>query len=156
MDMNLGKLWEIVRDREAWHAAVHEVTKSQIRLSDWRTTLAASDLLRVFYVSKGSTWPNGWNQTQQESLSWTKNIPLSKCWIFTYRSVIFPRFKIHDSGTSPLSNNLSFLPLWNMVFTISKTPQSLCVLCAKSPQSCLILCDPVDCCLPGSPVYEIL
>ena len=32
--MDLGKLWEIVRDREAWHAAVHEVTKSQIRLSD--------------------------------------------------------------------------------------------------------------------------
>ena len=30
MDMNLGKLREMVRDREAWHAAVHRVTKSQI------------------------------------------------------------------------------------------------------------------------------
>ena len=29
MNMNLGKLWEMVRDREAWHAAVHGVTKSQ-------------------------------------------------------------------------------------------------------------------------------
>ena len=27
MDMNLGKLWEMVRDREAWHAVVHGVTK---------------------------------------------------------------------------------------------------------------------------------
>ena len=30
MDMNLGKFWEIVRDREAWNAAVQEVTKSQM------------------------------------------------------------------------------------------------------------------------------
>ena len=34
MDMNLGKLWEIVKDRGAWGAAVHGVTKSQTRLSD--------------------------------------------------------------------------------------------------------------------------
>ena len=34
MDMNLSKLWEMVKDREAWHAAVHEVTRSQIQLSD--------------------------------------------------------------------------------------------------------------------------
>ena len=32
MNMNLGKLWEMVRDREAWRAAVQEVTKSQTRL----------------------------------------------------------------------------------------------------------------------------
>ena len=34
MDMNLGKLWEMVRDREAWHAAVHRVTKSWTQLGD--------------------------------------------------------------------------------------------------------------------------
>ena len=35
MDMNLSKLQEIVKDREAWCAVVHGVTKSQTRLSDW-------------------------------------------------------------------------------------------------------------------------
>ena len=34
MDMSLGKLWEMVKDREGWRAAIHRVTKSQTRLSD--------------------------------------------------------------------------------------------------------------------------
>ena len=34
MDMSLGELWEMVKDREAWRAVIHGVTKNQTRLSD--------------------------------------------------------------------------------------------------------------------------
>ena len=35
MDMGLGELWELVMEREAWHAVVHEVAKSQTWLRNW-------------------------------------------------------------------------------------------------------------------------
>ena len=38
VEMSLSKLWEIVKEREAWQAAVHRVANSQTQLSDWTTT----------------------------------------------------------------------------------------------------------------------
>ena len=46
MDMSLSKLRETVKDREAWYAAVHEVTKSWTWLNDWPTTTLFSDQWR--------------------------------------------------------------------------------------------------------------
>ena len=40
MDMSLSKSWEIVKNREAWRAAIHGVTKSWTPLSDWKATTA--------------------------------------------------------------------------------------------------------------------
>ena len=43
-DMSLNKLQEIVKDREAWHAAVHGLAKSQTQLSDWTTAALITDV----------------------------------------------------------------------------------------------------------------
>ena len=42
VDMVLSKLWEIVKDREAWRAAVHRVTKSWTQLSGWTPSSIAN------------------------------------------------------------------------------------------------------------------
>ena len=62
MDMSLSELRELVMDREAWRAAIHEVTKSWTRLSDWtelngsettwQTSMLYSDIVHLIYVNK--------------------------------------------------------------------------------------------------------
>ena len=61
IDMNLGKFQEIVRGREAWRAAVHGISKSQTRLSDWTTqhkNFVSSNRIFKQMALERSTWHN--------------------------------------------------------------------------------------------------
>ena len=51
MDMSLRKLREILKDRETWHAAVHGVTKSWTRLSNWTATITKARIKAVHSVT---------------------------------------------------------------------------------------------------------
>ena len=69
MDMNSHKLREIVKDGEAWHAAVHGVTKSQTWLNDWTAARRDHEISSWKYLSKDLFHQFPWSRVSH-SLPW--------------------------------------------------------------------------------------
>ena len=72
MDMNLSKLWEMVKDREACHAAVHGIAKSHIWLINWTTTATN----RNFFENNNhiTTYPVGSDGKESACNAWDPDL----------------------------------------------------------------------------------
>ena len=95
MDMSLSKLWELVMDREAWHAAVHGVAKSQTWLSNWTELNELKEL-------PGLPDEKGDSRAAEVQASWQQLPQWSRPHLSQWASALSPRMVCQSGNTEIL------------------------------------------------------
>ena len=114
MDMSLSKLQELVLDREAWHAAIHGVTKSRTRLSDW-TELNLTKNVWLPKCQSPALWPL-WHVVDLSHPRWVWP-GLSECFVHFYLSCKSNKYTLAKKK----KNRKTTLPseVWRIEFSSS-------------------------------------
>ena len=129
-DMSLSKLWKMVKDREAWRAAVHGVTKSGTWLSDWitATTKRTAAVLQLYYGIAPK------DSGEKKSSQWAE---LEKCtWLF----ILLGRRKKQRFRSTVRWAMASCLVRWSTGFKMPQIDtwfEHICVSSEDSPKGVL-------------------
>ena len=149
--------WEMVNDREAWHAAVHGVTKGQTQLNDWTWDTVGCKtehdkgsitdcflFLRASLVAQLVKNPPAMQETWFWSLGWKDHLEKGKA---THSSILTWRIPVHgvEKSQTRLSDFHFHFCFWNSFPSREANPLHLPHLKVKAlvTQLCLTLCNPV-------------